>query len=664
MRRYLLVLALFALGCPDTPNNGTTAPDAGRGDLGARSDGGDLGTFCKPGARQCRDLVTAEVCNADGSAFDEEECTGDLRCNDLDGTCSPEICSPGSFDGCTDDGRQRYCNPSGTAWIEDVCPGNATCEDDRCGEPECEADAVRCVDTSQLEVCNGAGAWVGGSYCPRGTECFNGVCEELCELNKKISSYIGCEYWSADLDNFEDALSKPHAIVVSNVNPEITAKITLYEGDSDQELRIDGEGNPFDAEIPPGEARVFLIPTGYDHSGTRHLQNKAIRVVANIPVIASQFNPLNNLDVYSNDGTLLLPTNSVGNEYWGMSWPFRGGRISIRGFLTIVNSSGSPNRVRVTPSAEVVAGPNIPAMPAGVERVFELNPGDSLNLETSGAELEDAREFGCLQDTEGPPPQVSPCPDLTGTHIVADFDVTVFGGHQCGNVVQGIDRCDHIESILLPASSWGTTYVGTKYSPRATSATIEPEVWRVIAAEDGTQIQTDPPIDGVHGRTINAGEWRQFEAREAFLLGASKPVMVSQYMVGSNWLGIPRICDQGIDANNPTGIGDPAMTVGVPTDQFRTDYVVLTPDDYELDYLNIIARAGQTVLLDGEAIPDDAWVPVGSSGAWEVAVIEVEDGQHTLIGNAPFGVVSYGYDCHVSYAYPGGLNVEEISERL
>lgn len=659
MRSITLLGALILIaGCLDNPGSNSVVRD-----VGIDTAQPDVATFCQPSARQCRDLITAQQCSDDGSQWVDEECTGDLRCNEVDGTCSPAICTPGMFNGCTDLGMQRYCSPSGTAWIEDVCPGNAACEDGRCGTPECNEGLTRCVDTTQLEVCNAAGAWVGGEYCPRGTECFNGECQELCELNKKISSYIGCEYWSVDLDNYEDALSKPHAIVVANVNPTIDAQITLWEGESDVQL-THGPSGAFDRTIPPNDARIFEIPTGYDHSGTRIYKNKAIRVTSNVPVIAYQFNPLNNLNVYSNDGTLLLPTNSVGTEYYGMSWPFRGGQATIRGFLTVVNSSNTPNRVRLTPSAEVVAGPDIPKIVAGEERVFDLNPGDSLNISTSGVELTAARESGCLVDSIGPPANVSPCPDITGTHIVAEHPITVFGGHQCANVVQGVDRCDHIESILLPVSTWGTRYVGTKFSPRATSATPEPEVWRVMAAEDNTQVQTDPPLDGVHGRTLDAGEWRQFEATEPFLLGANKPVLVAQYMVGSNWVGIPRLCNQGIDAFNPTGIGDPAMAVGVPTDQFRTEYLVLTPQDYDEDYLNVIARPGQRVTLDGVAIPEDEWTPVGASGAWVVAVLSVQDGFHRLDSDHPFGLVSYGYDCHVSYAYPGGLNVEEIQEHL
>ena len=660
-----LTLTLIATGCP--PDTITPGPDQGEdldssSDLDASADQPDTSTMaCVPGASRCRDVVTRFVCLSDGSAEREEACEGNSSCDEESGRCQERVCPPGAFSACTDSGLQRYCNPSGTGFIEAPCPGGKPCSQGRCEAAECDEGVTRCIDTTRFETCNGAGAYVPAGSCPLGAECFNGACEPLCELNKKVSSYIGCEYWSVDLDNYDDALSQPHAIVVTNPNPELTATIVITEGYSSTMLTRGADGAPFELEIPPGEARIYSIPTGYDHSGTRQLSNRALRVVSSIPTIAHQFNPLNNVDVYSNDGTLLVPTNAVGEEYIGLSWPHRGDSAAIRGFLTVVNSSGAINQVTVTPSAQVVPGPNIGPWPAGEARTFTLAPGDSLNIETDGKEFEQALTTGCLVPGDGPPVNTTPCPDLTGTRIVGEQPLTVFGGHQCGNVVLGIDRCDHIESILFPVSAWGTNYVGTKFSKRAATTESEPDIWRVVAAEDGTQIQTNPPIEGVHGRTLSAGQWRQFEARESFRLGSSKPVMLAQYMAGANWPGIPRTCNTD---GALTGIGDPAMALAVPIEQYRTDYVVLAPVDYDKDFLNIMAPTGTEVTLDGEPIRADLWKPVGTLGELEWALVEVEDGFHTLQSDTPFGVVSYGYDCRVSYAYPGGLNLETTVDQF
>ena len=110
--------------------------------------------------------------------------------------------------------------------------------------------------------------------------------------------------------------------------------------------------------------------------------------------------------------------------------------------------------------------------------------------------------------------------------------------------------------------------------------------------------------------------------------------------------------------NQLTGIGDPAFTVGVALNQFIDNYVVLTPPGYSDDYLNVIRKAGTMVLIDGQAISQEG-EPIGGTGL-ELIRLSVPDGVHHLESEQPFGVTAYGYDCDVSYAYPGGMRLKVL----
>lgn len=558
------------------------------------------------------------------------ECPNDQRCDPDAVACLDVICVAGSQQGCVSDTMAELCNSTGTGTLIAPCPGNVACVDNACERPPCNPGRVTCYDRTSTWSCleDGSG-FTDPVSCPVGQECEGGECQDLCTLNKKLSSYIGCEYWSLDLDNYDDALGQPHAIVISNPNEELTANISITRG-YDEPVETNGP-----AQLPPGGQGIYLMPTDSQIS-TVEISDKAFRITSNIPITAHQFNPLHNIiEVFSNDGTLLLPTNALGTEYYIMSWEQRPDP-PIRGFMTLVNTSGEDNRVSVTTSAATAPGPEIPRMQVGETREFLLGPGQVLNFATASAGE-----------------------DFTGTRVQAQFPLSAFGGHECANVVVGIDRCDHIESQLIPVSTWGTEYVGTKFYPRG----AEPDIFRVLAATDDTILTTDPPITGVDGAILDQGQFVEFEGRFPFVLSASAPVSLGHYMVGSNWLGIPRICDEGIDAGNPTGIGDPALTIAVPANQYRNDYIVLIPLDYDEDYINIVAPEGAQVTLNDVPIPPEMFEPVGSGDAGYItAAVRVEDGTHWIRSDVPVGLEVYGYGCHVSYAYPGGLNLEVDEE--
>jgi len=82
------------------------------------------------------------------------------------------------------------------------------------------------------------------------------------------------------------------------------------------------------------------------------------------PIIAYQFNPLDNVNVFSNDASLLLPSASLDRDYNVLSWPETlartndadtNGGINLRAFLTIVGGEEQTS-LSVTVSTGVIPG--------------------------------------------------------------------------------------------------------------------------------------------------------------------------------------------------------------------------------------------------------------------------------------------------------------------
>src|SRR5205814_8588753 len=127
-----------------------------------------------------------------------------------------------------------------------------------------------------------------------------------CGASKKSNQ--GCDYWAVDLPN-ADVLPQPggispafaqYAVVISNTDETHTAQvlITQSDGASPSTVLMD--------TVAPRDLKVFnLGPRNADQCGTTlgcpNVSYKAYRIQTSIPVVAYQFNPLNNTaEAFSN----------------------------------------------------------------------------------------------------------------------------------------------------------------------------------------------------------------------------------------------------------------------------------------------------------------------------------------------------------------------------
>lgn len=626
--------------CVDATNTG----GGGGRDIGGMTDTGgnsdtdedpipdvepDLPADCTPGETLCSNGTTVEVCNETGDGWNSVPCGTDEICSE--GVCvlsTTEDCTPGEVFGCGSTVDLLICADNGVDRELEPCPAaTPNCFDGECSSASCESGARRCEGNEIVECGEDGETESSVAICEFG--CSAGRCVDPCASDGK--DYLGCTFWAADLDNIgPDAAAAQFGITISNATLD-AVDVEIARGDGTVVREI---------SIPTGSLETVLLDR-QDVNDTSLTQN-TYRITSGAPITVHQFNPLSNGEEFSNDASLLLPSTSVGSEYIVVGWPTITAEAELRAYVAVIAPNEGTTRVTVTSPVPTLAGGGVPALAANVPTEIAMEQGQVLSIMT-----EDLAATG-----------------LTGMEISSDKNVVVFSGHECANVPVDNNFCDHLEQQLLPTDTWGTEFVGAKFNARGG----EPDVWRVVAAEDGTTINTNPPISGVNGLTLGRGEMREFITAEDFVVSATGPIQLAQFMVGSAYPGpaggcdltgvfpntsgcvIPRTCATG------TAIGDPAFLINVPNEQFREDYLVLTPARYEQDFMTIVAPPGTRVELDGREIT----AARDRVGAWEITRISAPDGVHRIVADANIGLYAYGYDCDVSYAYPGGLNLNSL----
>jgi hypothetical protein len=628
-------------------------------------------------------------------------------------------------------------------------------------------DAVLCDDTGEdyelLEECD----------LEMGEACRDGECRNLCDVAIEDKSYQGCEFYAADLDNASlgrgrDASAQQYSIVVSNPSPlasEVVVEVNeaaygeepvireverllVLPGDLETlnlpRREVDGSSSNrtcsgvTDDSCPVGElcacgsggarpcfCRVSMSATGMNDGTHTALSSQAYRVRSQFPIIAYQFNPLTNAGVFSNDASLLIPTSATGTSYTVVGWPqtiadgdcdpitqpscadvdFDTSRDDedLRGFLTIL---GGPRSTVVTvtlgPEVVKVVGNEAAGIPeSGPGDVIEivLGPFDVLNLETDGLNG-----------------------DFTGSRVFASEPISVFVGSEASDAPRfdtyATRQCcaDHLEDQLFGDEVLGASFMIARMPRRTTALNAaftdpavdsvaevnEPDYVRVVAvAPNVTTVTTDlpPPFDRF--------DLAQYEniiltADRDFRMGTTSgaPIAVLQTIASQQVVGIPSYYPGG----------DPAIISVPPIEQYRRDYVFLTPDLYAFDFVVITADADTNVLLDGLPLDDPEQRALCTTSAADGIVrmpgdpppqqvihrcqlsfpdvgrlcdIETDpecddgdggggrsrdnvrpgvqnDGTHTVLADQPVGLLVYGFDAFVSYAYAGGLNLKPI----
>lgn len=362
-------------------------------------------------------------------------------------------------------------------------------------------------------------------------------------------------------------------------------------------VEVPGIGFSEAFSVTPGAVTTVDIPAAAQISVVNSVQERGIHVTSDDEVTVYGLNRIQ----YTTDAFLGLPTDILGTDHVNVGY----GGLSGSQFGVVASEDNTTVTITPTVSAS--------GRPAGVPYPIELDQGDAYQLRASG--------------------------DLSGTRIVSDKPVAVFGGHNCANIPFGYAACDHIVEQLPPVSTWGTAFVTFPLATRTGGDTF-----RITASQDVTSVQ----INGSTVATLNSGEHYESILTAPSRITSDNPVLVTQYSNGSQY-------------DNVTS--DPFQVVVPPFEQFLSGYTISTPAaGFSSNYVSVVVpdSAVGAVTLDGVAISAGDYTAIGSTGFSGVAV-PVTLGSHQLDSPVPFGLTVYGFDDYDSYGYPGGLALAEVA---
>ncbi|MBV9496510.1 MAG: IgGFc-binding protein, partial [Acidobacteria bacterium] len=216
--------------------------------------------------------------------------------------------------------------------------------------------------------------------------------------------------------------------------------------------------------VVPGTTTKVTLPLTLEISSNDLVESKGVHVTSLAPITIHG----SCYRTFSSDAYLALPVDAIGTDYVLMSW---GPGVGYGSELTVV---ATQNATTVTITPTVSAG----VRNAGVPFQLVMQQGQSYLLAPAGGDG-----------------------DLTGSTIVADKPISVFGGNSAGQVpTTEVDFAEHMVEQMFPVNAWGQTFTAMPLAMRSGS------FFRVLASQNGTEVT----YNGALAANLNAGQFSTF----------------------------------------------------------------------------------------------------------------------------------------------------------
>jgi hypothetical protein len=512
---------------------------------------------------------------------------------------------------------------------------------------ECRPGIAFCR-AGEVATCGPDGRVESMTPCEGGTVCAGGRCLSPCDAMALGSTYEGCTF----------RMTAPPAMMSGHGGPRIPELGVGLHNAGDVAAMVSISGGSLGAAenviLAPASSMFVTVPliagvfdrAVYGVSATVLARDTATyRVSSNVPIVAYQFSPEVGLEYNESrflmkaDASVLFPTHVWGTEYIvatmrPLCGTFACGPDSETFAQITADTDGTMIEVDVTTATQASVEGTVTSSTVTEDPVAAVAAGEQLRVTLDAGDLLQLTALG----------------DLTGTKITASQPVQLLSG----NVgVRLDDRFTalgdgHLHEAMLPASSWGRSYVAVP-PPHPTRSEVLSYDLRIVAGQSAATVTLDPPMGG----PLSIPPRGSHDLR-----GLTTPVRITsdQPILA---LAMSSPSDVPVGDGIEQVVGAASMVALPPIEQWREAYGFSVPPSF--DYAHVIAIVPMTgsVTVDGMTVTGAT--PIGTTGLGYLHIaITASSPAHSASGTAPFALLVYGQADGSSYWYAAGLDADTL----
>ena len=401
---------------------------------------------------------------------------------------------------------------------------------------------------------------------------------------------------------------------------------------------------------------VFIDPAVFDvHIASSDLVeiNKGIHITTGSPI--SVYAVISNSARTA--GSLILPTKSLGREYYAFSYQNVGGAQNgnAKSEFTIV-AVEDDTEIEITPTVSSTSGTRTANTTFKIP--VKLNKGDVYQYQSvndvSGSIIKTLGTCKPIAVFSGNT-WAAFCEDgntITNPNVTLPGKPTPSGG-------------DNLYQQLFPISAWGKNFVT---APFYNTENGNIDAIRIIVSEDNTNISVNGSSVSAFGTALanpyKKGSIITYFTNKPSIVKADRPIGVAQYQSAQNCNASNRIA--------VTFPGDPEMTILNPIEQTLSDITVFSKlisvpgvrTNINKYYLNIILKTvdAPTLKVDGLAV--SGFKTIDAEYSYVIIDVSTSQDQHRIVANGGFVAIAYGYGAVESYAYLAGADVKNLFQNI